>query len=518
MLNPDSRRQWFVFFNNKEFGPITEDELKRRLVKNEFSSEAYVFTEGMNDWEKVDGIDVFTQNEESDLVKNSISSEPVSDVSPVDQSVSSSLMSSSSFKEKVDSQPTSGQIPAPDSYSTKSDPSAQSVVFEDKIEKLNNYSIKDSSGDFNKSSNDISEPTVNRYERVPKEKSKFGLLKLIFICLAAVAAFFGYDFYQKYTDDSSGSVGNTTKIETKEKLGAEASSMNSEIKIEKTMWEELSAVRGLNVTDGPFFALSSEYLAGERPIFVGALSSIYKVNEIKVAFYPRAEKTLMPFPKVWLLKAPVIDGYFSFGPISNSGDPLPPGEYRVSTMVEDISLGHVDLNFGKWPSDEKVKIIMEENKSKLQAKANSEELALRNSFSEATVLLSDLETYKKIAFIGPSKFSQWSLFEKEWIEKVTPLLKEQSQVLLKPNFYSETQSLFYDFLTEILNYKENLFLLSKGGRKMLLEKKSLQPSDVQGEVLNLKKQIEEELVTIKTSSPNTPKFTSENIEQLLNSI
>lgn len=53
IMNVESDRQWFVYFKETEMGPFPETELVQKIKSGGFDGSAFVYTDGMSDWELI---------------------------------------------------------------------------------------------------------------------------------------------------------------------------------------------------------------------------------------------------------------------------------------------------------------------------------------------------------------------------------------------------------------------------------------------------------------------------------
>ncbi len=75
-MTPDPGRQWYVYFNETELGPFLETDLISKFTSKEFDATAFVYTDGMSNWEAVNSVEV---------LKASLGGKPQAAETPVEE-------------------------------------------------------------------------------------------------------------------------------------------------------------------------------------------------------------------------------------------------------------------------------------------------------------------------------------------------------------------------------------------------------------------------------------------------
>ena len=532
MLQKDPNRQWFVYYKEKEFGPLAESQVQEKFQCGEFGEEAYVFSEGMDDWQLLKEINVFNEAK---------AQAPNRDNSPA-QSVaqrSSITDTNSSVLSEAKIEPDMTQDVAPEESSLKEPALAPEVENEDlaiaaspatdakplpassfdptiNVEKINeplreNREVKE-------------EAAVAREEappiqpRGPSKVLRLFLAMLLSLALVLAAWTFLKEPIRELLQEVFPSLAAEKSQVTEGSQGivGEDSQLVEQQTAETSLWDELAKVKNPAATDeAPAFGVSSRVLDSERPVIVGALSTQYQVDEIKIAVYPDAEKSLLSFPRIWTGVVPVLDGYFTFGPLSFEGAELPPGLYHVVAYAASEYLGEIDLEVGTWPDDLQVLEYSNKRNQQMSLRRAGEQEEIANIFSEAVKLQQQLDVLKKIAFVGPKKYKQFLAKIEPWNEQFVPKIQEQYKRQFQPNFYPQSQALLYDYFVEILEYRDSLTLLSKGGRSLLFKQKKLQPGMIDKEVGAVQEKLKGEILVMKETEAVMPKVSVDDVKRYL---
>lgn len=240
-------------------------------------------------------------------------------------------------------------------------------------------------------------------------------------------------------------------------------------------WNELREFRKTENPKGAPFRTATQTLAGSRPVIVGVLSPLVKFESVKVAVFPDNEKNLMPVAKVWIMKVPVLDGYFSFGPLNVEGAELPAGEYHVLVASGDSFLGEVGFEIGTWPAADKLAEIQAQIQKERTVLGERERSALEVKFREANAALEQLRLHGRSAASGVKGAKEWKRVSKPWATSMVSALEDQRTVMGGPMFYPDVQGKLHDFMFRTYQMYGALDLYSRGGAKALAKerKKSL---------------------------------------------
>lgn len=539
MLQKDPNRQWFVYFKEKEFGPLAESIVHEKFQCGEFSEEAYVFSEGMDDWELLKEINVFNAGSVGSALESS----------PGEASAQQSITARTSLSESDQPGITESKIEPEMSMESEREITqfeevdvSSSVPVEntlsDSVEEDTNVeqqALPSSSFDpainvekINEGIEDSQQPGIEQVKvspravetrtsrtRGPSKILRFLLSMVLAMTLAYSAWVFLKNPIMNFVQEIFPSVGTVKGSE--DVVPDDTAGVSPEtVPAKPSLWEELAAVKNPAAGgEAPAFGISSHLLDSTRPVIVGALSSQYEVDEIKIAFYPNSEKSLLSFPQVWTGVVPVLEGYFTFGPISYSGGALPPGLYHVMAYAGTEFLGEIDLQVGEWPNDEKV---LEYNNKKIQQSAlrrASEQEEIAELFNQTTTLQQQLNIYKKIAFVGPKNYKQFLSKIEDWNAKFIPFIQKQYKRQFQPSFYPQSQALLYDYLVEILDFRDSLTMLSRGGRALLYKEKKLQPGTIDKEMLAVQQKLNGEILVMKDTEAVEPKVSIEDVKRYL---
>jgi hypothetical protein len=202
---------------------------------------------------------------------------------------------------------------------------------------------------------------------------------------------------------------------------------------------------------------------------MGALSPLIKVDSIVVAVFPDSKKSLMSVPKVWKLQVPVVDGYFSVGPLNIEGAELPVGLYRVFVKGQGALLGEVAFEVGTWPNDVELNKIYQDIQNEKNIFADKEKSLLESKTKQLFEALNQLKENSKIASL-PGKTVKWRHQIEAWVQMLNLAQQEQNQILQSPVFYPATQKAVLDFMMELSQAREALDAMAVGGPKMMQNK------------------------------------------------
>lgn len=409
---PDPQRSWFVYFKEKEVGPIAESDVIARLEASELDATAYVFTEGMSDWALVGESPLFKLHIRAQPAQSGFSDEKNSndqkndDKNPKSQTEASAVVAPtrlgthSGVKQisQVGQNPSIVRSPAPSAGGSGTHSGIKSAPL-----------ARESTANAPKKVSPPSEPqpapqpsaAPPSTSQSPKA-SKFsaglkGKQKLLVVSGAVLAAGLGLVFaYDSFKDtivaqimgpDDSGldalpakqdsENGDSTQAQASppqsappsEPPTAEASqpaaSPSNDLATASTVgsekgpesWEdELQAFRSNTDPKSAPYRVSSRTVGGRLPVLVGAISPLLDARlgpepQLLAAVYPDVQKSLYAIPKIWTFRIPVVSGYFSLGPLSDAGVPLLPGRYKLLVKGDGKSWGETSFELGQWPND-----------------------------------------------------------------------------------------------------------------------------------------------------------------------
>lgn len=437
-------------------GPFTEAEVQSKLRSGELDTTAYVFSEGMSDWALVGETDVFAA--------------------------------------KGPAIASAGPAPTP-----TPGPAAPS---EPKAETIGQPVVKESiSAGPAKSAVKVSaEPTLAKVkaEPAPKAAKKSGggrppvrravLYSLLGVVIVFSGVFYWIDqgghvpFLSDLLNPSSKILpppSPTPKPPLAVGENQEVSTATAAAPAPKPPrgfdWNELRDFRKTEDPKGPPFRIASHSLGDTRPVILGALSPLIRSGFVRVAIFPDNEKNLMPVAKIWTLVVPVLDGYFSVGPLNIEGAELPAGRYHLMAAAGESFLGEVTFDVGAWPSTDKLNELQLQLQQERKVLAEKERSALELKFREAAAAVDQLRLHGRSASLGPKGAKEWQRVSKPWRTNMLKALEDQRLVMGGPMFYADIQGRLYRLMVDTLKMEEALDMSSKGGPKAVLaaRKKSL---------------------------------------------
>lgn len=505
-MNPDSNREWFIYFKEKEMGPLPESQVKLRFTQGEFDGTAFVFTEGMSDWVAIDEVEVFVENPEaaSDAV-------PVQTIAPTEGSIERST--ERSLEQSIE-QPTekptkelAAELTREELSAEKdnqeldlsSGPQAPEGVEEQRFEESAGVlpsierELQGSGLQVEKLGASQNEPDFLR-EEAPGEAmasaetssdAKPGKMKfvrwafLFFAALLAGAVFFdlakvtdgGQPAFMKallgdLSEFRSGDAGSELE-QAEGSAGDSASDVSASDKMpnkEEIVWRELRALR--NSKDGSVapFQISSQLFSEGRPIVTGAVSSLLGVDRVHLLVMPDLPRSTMAHPRFWWFSLALVDGYFAAGPLNIDGEVLPEGNYRVWAQAAGKFLGEVSFMVGALPRGPEAEVIAKELQNRRQMRAAEERGFLEDKVSELSQLY-DLLRKDSIALAikGVAKRKEWEASQQAWSEAFENTQLQLNAAALA-SYYPEFQASVVEFSNEMLRMKGLMDLYNKSGR------------------------------------------------------
>lgn len=415
ITHSDPKRQWFLYFKEKEIGPLSEAELIQKLDSGEINATAYVYTEGMPDWALISETPVLAPGADFE-----------SDESSARPTISQGAQAEATPTENIE------MVPAPTDLESLSPTEAAPLV----TEKFEAPGVAAKVA-----------PAAS-----PKKRSKLALLIPAALGIA-VLAFYAEKFMPLNTP--------------KEKVApvASTSPTTEAPKTESFSWEELNRQRESQDRNGAPFRLASQHLGGKRPVLLGALSPLVKAESLQVAIFSDNEKSLYAVPRLWMLKVPVIDGYFSVGPLSADSKELRAGSYHVMIAHQGNFLGEVGFEVGPWPASAELAELTNGIEQERAGLAQKEKTALDLKIIESAAAVVELQNLSKIAANGARTLPQWTKASMAWEQKMTQALNDQKTVLSGPMFYFDTQNKLYALLGELNRAWSELDAQAKTGKK-----------------------------------------------------
>lgn len=438
MMQADPQRQWFVYFREKEMGPLSETEVAAKLKAGELDSSAYLFTEGMTDWTPLDDINVFRVPAPAPAQPApSATSAAIAAPAAATTATASAAIKPKSEEARKASEPTI--IPA-------------------KLDELTN----------------VSAPSAKK----PAKKSRPLVVAALSAAIVASAVYYWVDQMPAATTPppvtkkaSPTPLASVDVVANPDASGAPAIGTTVEpAAAAKFDWSDLLAARKSRDTKQGAFRISKKTLGGDRPIIVGAVSPLLEAKSLWVMVYPDNERNLLPVMKVWTFHVPVVDGLFSVGPLHLEGEPLPPGIYHMRAALDGKDLDKVGFEHGTWPAPTEVA----DRQAKLQQEralfAQKEKASLEQKMQAVSEVLSQLQSFTPKASLGPKRRKEWSAVAVVWEKNFRNRMNEQHEILLGPMFYPELQGKLYDFMAEAYKVYQAMDEVSVKGLKAFVAK------------------------------------------------
>ena len=427
-MQPDPQRQWFVYFREKEMGPLSETEVSAKLKAGELDASAYLFTEGMTDWTPLDELNVFHAGAASRAP------------SPLATPAANPTVASASQKASV--------------------ASTTEKLSEKKTEKLGD---KSKTEEARKASEPTIIPSAAKSEAAPAPKQPRSKSRPLLV--AGLAAAFVASGIYYWIDQMPPS---PPPAPPKPVVAAPPPPPPAP---EAYDWSELLLARkSRDLKDGAF-RIGKKNIGDAYPIVPGAISPLLETKSIWVMIYPDNTKNLLPVMKVWTFHVPVVDGLFAVGPLHLEGEPLPPGTYHVLAAYDgkDIAKG-VGFEHGTWPTPEKLVEIQAKLQQERGLFAQKEKSTLESRMQDIGAALQQLQTLGPKANLGPRGRKDWTASAGEWDGNFRSRMAEQREVLMGPMFYPGIQSKLYDFMTDVSKLYQAMDEVSAKGLKAFAAK------------------------------------------------
>ncbi len=404
-MRVDSDRQWFVYFKETEMGPYAEPEMLKKLKSGEFDGTAFVFTDGMSDWElikdtRLQQLLAPAQEEKipDGLVKEKISAGP-------------SLVDASSRFESAAREPEVQRSTAPSNATTQK---RRSIGFKP-------------------------------------------LVAILFFVLVGAGYLLNRDLINSYISGNSEKIvdlSETVNTQSTNPVAAQDTSVN---------WLELDAFVRIQDPQGPSFRVANKTLAGLRPVLVGALSPMLKMTRLTVAVFPDNERSLYAIPPVWVWDVGVQSGYFSAGPHLNEGGDLLPGRYRVLIASQGKFLGDVGFELGVYPIGDELVSKKAESQKLLGEISAKERTSLKNKIQTLASIQQRSLALEPMAQGRKGKRRSWLEQRTPVVKDLGELRDAQAKVISGPLFFATEQAQLLVVVRSLDAYLDALEYFSYGG-------------------------------------------------------
>lgn len=413
-MNVETDRQWFVYFKETEMGPFPESELLQKIKIKEIDDTAFVYTEGMSDWE---------------LIKDSALQKVISRVEPVKSAHKETSSTVTNLHEA------SSRLDSPSGFVAE----AQPVVSE-------SLGVKEAS------------TSAAKKQRAPGMGLK-GMAAILFFVLVGA----GY-FLNKSVIDSYFSGGASSKLIDLSAQTPAPQTTNVEAAQDTSVnWGELDAFVRIQDPQGPAFRLANKSLGGMRPIIVGALSPLHKQTSLTVAVFPDNDRSLYAVPPLWISDVGVQSGYFSVGPHLNKGQDLLPGRYRVLVASAGKFLGDVSIEIGSFPLGEALSKKKTDIQNEVLALVAAEKDSLKTKIQALSAFSQKLSAASSLAMEGSSKRNLWLAQRVAFEKEIADLREQQMKVVQGPMFYPVDQNLLLAAVASLDLDVQGLEAYSQGG-------------------------------------------------------
>jgi len=467
-MEANPSRQWFVYYKEKELGPFPETEVKSKLQSGELDSTTYVYTEGMPDWGLIGETAIFSMGPSVDSGK---------------------------------SEKTEADFTAKPDVKAASEPTIA-------IEKLSAVDAKSKSPE----KESLKAPVeAVKTSGSPKKSFLGGRISVLRLAIAMAALLTGAGLL--YTILGGGLPPGLTAVgdfvgalfgsSGNKERGKPIAKDTPQVPTDGTApvatanqdvdWRFLRTHRSaLDPKTAAPFVISPSHYGGARPVLGGALSAAAitalvrtgKLDHVNVAVFPDKERSLMPVPLIWFLRVPLVDGFFVVGPLNIDGDVLPVGRYHLMLASGGTVLGESTFELGTWPEAPKLALMQVDVQKQRSLLVEREKSGLEEKLRRVSSLVDSLRNIGNIAFEGPKGQRKWREGIRGWDEQLGAAQQEQAQMLKGPMFYPDAQYKIFNFIKQLVEARDSLDLVSKGGLKMLKQKKNLGPGQLWAQVGN----------------------------------
>lgn len=418
-MRVDPDRQWFVYFKETEMGPFAEPEMLKKIHARDFDDTAFVYTDGMSDWELIKDSELQVL-----LVPQTTKEEVHEEKVPVEI-----------FTEKVSVGPS--LVDATSRFDTKSQTKAPAPEPE----------IVSSEP-----------PKMAAKARVRSSMGFKPLVAILFLVIVGAGYFLNRDLIDSYISGAN----QEKLIDLSETVVTTSTNPVAELDT-SVNWSELDTFVRIQDPQGPAFRIADKTLAGLRPILVGALSPMLKMSRVTIAVFPDNDRSLYVAPPLWVWNEGVHSGYFSAGPHLNNGQDLLPGRYRVLIASQGKFLGDVGFELGVYPIGDALAEKKAEMQKQLGEVSAKERSSLKTKISSVDALGKKSFSLEPLAIDRKGK-------RRAWLEQRAPITKElselreaQAKFVTGPMFYAGEQTLLLTVIRALDSYVEGLEFYSYGG-------------------------------------------------------
>ena len=528
-MNADPNRQWFLYYQEKESGPFTEQELSLKYRNKGLDDSAYVWTEGLADWLPIGEARVFKTplHQSAPKSQQRTDSEPAvsgAGLASVTSSLSSTDSRSSSYETSLESSSSASSYEP--SGHQNAEPSTQSESIQTET--------------LGAPVREGAEPTsfantaAAGSSRVAAKPASNARALGLFAAVAVIAMVIGIGQLAPGTFESLANkvlvkVGLLPSPMKKPKpVAATESSTSTAAPVapvasaDEVNWAELTALRSnMDGTSAPF-RLANHVLGGRRPVVVGVLSgaAYTRLQDVmpnkngplwvRLAIYPDMATTLVALPRLWLVDVPVIDGYFSVGPLTQDGLEVPQGNYFVEVAVLGKNLGRATATVGVTVLGAELTALRDRISKERQSLAEKEKTSLESKIREMNAATEQLNLHSKKATMGPKGAKEWQKVSKPWKEAMVKALQDQDSVVTGAMFYSSTQIALREYIRHVLSLHQALDLFSKSGAAAVQKQKGKGLGQLWVEIKSSQASLNGEFQTLSTqTSTPVPTFDKE---------
>jgi hypothetical protein len=518
-MQPDAQRQWFVYYKEKETGPISEKELHSKIKSGDLDASAYVFTEGMGDWALVSDTPVLAQASSTSPTQPADDVRGFSDEAPQSKSVSAAGGAFQGSQGTQSRAPQSSvQAPQPAAQAPAAKGQTQSgVVGAFSAPSPGTQSGVRDAGQFknivtNTKSVNLQAPKVDTTKAVkvgvptkaksgglskvdlkdPAQRKRLLVLLVLVVVVVAGGAIATGVISVPGLNDLAGPVDTgkeplpnkvpeqpkTTANSKSPETGApDAKAGEGSVQTDKAGapaqlagdWESaLQQFRAIKDPKGSVAMIARASIGAKFPIFVGSLSPLLTdIRELAVAVYPDNEKNLMAMPRLWYFRVPVHEGWFTIGPLSNGGAALPAGRYVITMMSQGKAFDDQVIDVGTWPAEaELAKIRSQLDQERVQAAAK-EKADFGPRLKAAVALEKQLLVRSVDARKQKKGRSAWTSFSRAWYKDNDSQLRAANALATGPTFYPDAQRKLTAYLEALRGLYETYEIVSKEGPKAL---------------------------------------------------
>lgn len=477
-MSPDSNREWFIYFKEKEMGPLPESQVKLRFTQGELDGTAFVFTEGMSDWVSIDEVEVFVEPSDEGAEQQEQTISPESTVEVPTQTFTPPSPPEELFEQQDLSAP-EGTVEGVEEQQFAESAGELPPIEQElqgsglQVEKLG---APKAEPDF--LSEKAEAKTAAGSEAQQPKKVKYARLALLFFTalltgailfdLANVSSGGQPAFVRALLGNISEFTGSGTAATDSEVSGeaglAEQPVVANNPSKDEIVWSELQALRNSDDRSVAPFRISSQLLSGKRPIIAGAVSSFIDVETVHLLVMPDMPRNTMAHPEFWWFSLPLVDGYFAAGPLNIAGQELPDGKYLVWAQAGGNFLGEASFDLGVLPRGPEADVIAKQLQNEWQMRAAEERGFLEDRVSDLSQLYELLRKDSiALAIKGAAKRKEWDASSKAWGEAFESAQLQLSAASLA-SYYPEFQGVIQKFSDEMLEVRDLMDVYNKSGR------------------------------------------------------